>query len=387
LIRHKRIHSGIKPYACRICPKTFSSSSNLKQHNNVHKNIIKRKKFCCFIKNCTKSYLYICTLKKHVSLVHQEYYDILREKYEEINFNEIYKDLKSNKNYDFVEFKNPAEYDEPEPEEEINQNENQNSKFGDLIKCEKNNSFLGLKTERNSDTRGSSQNILTSISNKSNPNEKTRKLFQTVKNVLPTNINTNDHKTNNNNLRYNDEKTNGTSRDISQVINEDIYPNNNNNVNSNMTNINSNNCVFNIDNHQIGKNQSQQNLNEMIKNYLLTKIQNNYNNVCNIDNFGANGGMITGNGNNFGPNNIFQSINNLNIFNNVYSQYFNNNNMSNINQYPYQYQCTPSNQFNFGNYGNYNNQLLYSFYNRNSNNNIAGNSFSSSLNMNLPTNK
>lgn len=95
--------------------KCFSSSSNLKQHYNVHKDIVKRHKYFCFIKNCSKSYLYICTLKKHIIMMHKSNYDTVKKSYVGKNFFDIYQDIKNSvennirndRKFDFLEFKTP----------------------------------------------------------------------------------------------------------------------------------------------------------------------------------------------------------------------------------------------------------------------------------------
>lgn len=109
MVRHIRIHNGSKPFSCNICNKSFTSSSNLKQHSSIHYNTQKRAKLFCFVNGCAKKYLYICTLKKHLIYQHKTEYQQIQDKFKNNNnFNFIYNALKSGKYNDleFVKFIN-----------------------------------------------------------------------------------------------------------------------------------------------------------------------------------------------------------------------------------------------------------------------------------------
>ena len=82
----------------------------MKIHSNVHKNIKRRERHTCFIKDCDKVYLYYCTLKKHLELSHKTENDILCIHFGKISFNVLVKHLlKDHSNFDFIAFKDMNE--------------------------------------------------------------------------------------------------------------------------------------------------------------------------------------------------------------------------------------------------------------------------------------
>lgn len=57
---HMRVHSGIKPHKCPVCPMAFTQKSNLKNHLRRHDN---QKPYHC--EQCQKSFHSACALNSH----------------------------------------------------------------------------------------------------------------------------------------------------------------------------------------------------------------------------------------------------------------------------------------------------------------------------------
>ncbi len=68
--RHKRVHTGEKPFTCPECNQKFTSGSNLKQHQMVHQTENYRKKYQC--KFCDKTFFYVSSIKKHAQAAHPD---------------------------------------------------------------------------------------------------------------------------------------------------------------------------------------------------------------------------------------------------------------------------------------------------------------------------
>lgn len=56
-----RLHSGEKPYQCKVCPAKFTQFVHLKLHKRLHTR--ERPHKCA---HCHKSYIHLCSLKVHL---------------------------------------------------------------------------------------------------------------------------------------------------------------------------------------------------------------------------------------------------------------------------------------------------------------------------------
>lgn len=80
LTRHKRAHSGLKPFQCPHCGKSYSQSNDLIKHLRTHLGV---KVYKCEIAGCEEAFAKFSELKVHkashysaVELMTEESYDI-----------------------------------------------------------------------------------------------------------------------------------------------------------------------------------------------------------------------------------------------------------------------------------------------------------------------
>lgn len=74
LNRHRKLHTGEKPYACTICDRRFIQATQMKSHMFKHTG---QKGFSCFL--CDKQFNRKSLLGSHVKKVHKNMLNLIPE--------------------------------------------------------------------------------------------------------------------------------------------------------------------------------------------------------------------------------------------------------------------------------------------------------------------